>query len=119
MTKALFYIQLGNPQQIAFGHPFGTQSDWQCFDLDNHSDSTTMQYARRLLGESEKIMVIIRQQGNYESLGGIASFLDTILRQKKGMLTAYSLGPCTLPALMSKKLDLKERSLEQVIGLLF
>ncbi|WOK06899.1 hypothetical protein RT717_27910 [Imperialibacter roseus] len=118
MTKALFYIQLGAREQIGFGHPFGPLPAWQVYDLDNHADTTTLKYASRLLGEAEEVVLVFKQHGPYQSLGGITGFLESVMRSKKGNPTAYSLGPVMLPVLVNKRFGVQEKDIERIKALL-
>jgi hypothetical protein len=118
MTKALFYIQLGAREQIGFGHPFGRLPAWQVYDLDNHADATTLKYASRLLGEAEEVVLVFNQLGPYESLGGVNSFLESVMRSKKANPTAYSLGPVTLPVLVNKRFSVQEKDIKSIKALL-
>lgn len=118
MTKALFYIQLGAREDIRFGHPFGSLPGWQVYDLDNHADAVTLQYARRLLDEAGEVVLVFKQHVVYDSLGGIAGFLEGLMRSKKASPTAYSLGPVTLPVLISKRFGIQETDVESMTALL-
>ncbi len=108
MSRALFYIQLGAKEEINFGHPFGSLPGWQVYDLDNHADAVTLQYARRLLDESEEVVLVFKQHSPGNSLGSIAGFLEGVMRSKKASPTAYSLGRVTLPVLITKRFTMQD-----------
>ncbi|CAD5248244.1 MULTISPECIES: hypothetical protein [unclassified Imperialibacter] len=118
MTKALFYIQLGTREQIGFGHPFGPLPAWQVYDLDNHADATTLKYADRLLGQAEEVVLVFKQHGPYQSLGGVTGFLESVMRSKKANPTAYSLGPVMLPVLVNKRFGVQEKDIKSIKALL-
>lgn len=117
MTKSLFYIQLGKKEDIAFGHPLGAVRGWQVYDLDNHSDATTLQYARRLLDEASEVVLVFQQHSSHDSLGGVAGFLETLVRQK-ATVTAYTIGQATLPALVKNRFRPQETTLQDITALL-
>jgi len=118
MSRALFYIQLGAKEEISFGHPFGAVPGWQVYDMDNYADAVTLQYARRLLEEAEGVVLVFKQHGSYDALGGVAGFLEGAMRSKKASPTAYSLGPVTLPALINKRFRMQEMDIEGVAAVL-
>lgn len=118
MTKALFYIQLGAKEEIRFGHPFDSLPGWQVYDLDNHADAVTLQYAGRLLDEAEEVVLVFKQHGVYDSLGGIAGFLEGVMRSKKARPVAYLLGPVTLPILIKKRFKMQEMDVQSITVLL-
>lgn len=118
MTKALFYIQLGTKEEISFGHPFGSLPGWLVYDLDNHADAVTLQYARRLLDETREVVLVFEQHGIYDSLGSVAGFLEGVMRSKKARPVAYLLGPVTLPLLISKRFEMQEMNIVGIKALL-
>jgi hypothetical protein len=118
MTRAIFYIQLGAKEEIGFGHPFGQLAGWQVYDLDNHSDAVTLQYARRLLDQAGEVVVVFNQVGSCQGLGALTAFLEAIIRNKEKKITAYSTGVVDLPVLLKKKLLPEVVVKEKLAGLL-
>lgn len=105
MKKAVFYIQIGKKEEIRFGNPFNAlPPETICFDIDNHSDNVTMQYAHGLLEDSETIVLLLHQH-SLEPLGMLTGFFEKVIRKRKATFTAYSIGELQLPAGLLKHLS--------------
>lgn len=83
--RTLFSLQvIENPHQVSYGHqalawarhalPHVAQ-----FDLDSLSDGLTLQYARDLLGQSEKVLLLVDVKNASAPAGGLLPFLEQFI----------------------------------------
>ena len=117
MNKTVFYIQIGKKEEIRFGNPFSAlPSGIICFDMDNHSDKVTMQYAHGLLEDSE-IVVLLLHQHSLEPLGQLTGFFEKVIRKHKTTFTARSIGDLQLHAALLKSLSPVKITAEEIDGM--
>ena len=118
MKKAIFYIQIGRKEEIRFGSPFSSLSpETICFDMDNHSDKVTMQYAHSLLEDPETVVLVIHQH-SLESLGQLTGFFEKVIRRHQSKFTAYALGEIQLPAGLLQRLSPVKSTAEAIGGII-
>lgn len=100
---------------MRFGNPFSAlPPETICFDMDNYSDKVTMQYAHRLLEDSETVVLVLHQH-SLEPLGQLTGFFEKVIRRHQSKFTAYALGDSQLPAGLLQRLS-PVKSTAEVIG---
>ena len=83
--RTLLSLQvIENPHQVSYQHQ---ALEWARqalpevvrFDLDNLSDGLTVQYARDLLGQSEKVLLMVEVKDASAPAGGLLPFLEQFI----------------------------------------
>jgi hypothetical protein len=81
----LFSLQvIESPHQVSYQHQ---ALEWARhalpevvrFDLDSLSDGLTLQYARDLLGQSEKVLLVVEVKAVSATAGGLLPFLEQFI----------------------------------------
>lgn len=85
--NAVIYIEITQEPTLLFSKPFIQKMNkvldkeqWLFFDFDNHSDEYTIQCAGSLLGEAEKVYLII--EASEGTIFKILPFFNKLIKSK-------------------------------------